>query len=332
MKTMKYFSITAFVVAVLSALFNVNIATGKETLNFEVAKENNGKSPLLLAKKEEDVVIYKKDIIIRSDELKAEPKKDVEEFKPIEKPVSKKQGTPKQEIPALDIVDKYLKEGKKYEARNILSDYFINNKIPAKQKEIKELLDKLNEELIFSPSPSPDATIYTVQPGDVLARIARQFNTNYELIMKINGKTPTRLNIGDQLKVLTGKTKILVSRSDFTLTLLLNDHYVKQYRIATGKNNKTPVGTFEVKNKMKEPVWYSPDGGVFPYGHKENILGTRWIGFKDKPNLQGYGIHGTTQPETIGTASSNGCIRMLNSDVEELYDFVTMNTEIIIQG
>lgn len=333
MKTMKYFFITVFVATVLSALCNVYIATGNETsdLEFEVAKENNQKPSLLLAKKE-DIIIYKKDIIIRSDELGVEPKKDVEEYKPIEKPAAKKQETPKQETPALDRVDTYLKEGKKYEARNILSEYFLNNKIPAKQKEIKDLLDKLNEELIFSPMPSPDATMYTVQPGDVLARIAKQFNTNYELIMKINGKTPTRLNIGDQLKVLTGKTKILVSKSDFTLTLLLNDHYVKQYRIATGKNNKTPVGTFEVKNKMKEPVWYSPEGGVFPYGHKENILGTRWIGFKDKPNLQGFGIHGTTQPETIGTAASNGCIRMINSDAEELYDFVTSSTEIIIQG
>lgn len=330
MKTIRNSFITVFGVfgvCVLSALFNINIATYAGTPDLETSKESGQKLPLVLAKKEEDTVIYKKDIIIHSNELKAESKKDVEEFKPVEKPVLKKQ-----EPSSLDIADKYLKEGKKYEARNILSDFFINKKIPEKQKEIKELLDKLNEELIFSPSPSPDATMYTVQPGDVPVRIAKQFNTNYELIMKINGKAPTRLNIGDQLKILTGKTKILISKSDFTLTLLLNDHYVKQYRIATGKNDKTPVGTFEVKNKMKEPVWYSPDGGVFPYGHKENILGTRWIGFKDKPNLHGYGIHGTTQPETIGTAASNGCIRMLNSDVEELYDFVTLNTEIIIQG
>jgi len=329
MKTIRNFLIAVFGISVLSVLSNINTDTNAGILDsevFEVSKERNHESPLLLAKKEEDIVIYKKDIIIRPDELKAESKKDAEEFKPIEKPVSKKQ-----EAPALDIVDKYLKEGKKYEARNILSDFFINKKIAEKQKETKELLDKLNEDLIFSPSPSPDATMYIVQPGDVLARIAKQFNTNYELIMKINGKTSTRLNIGYQLKILTGKTKILISKSDFTLTLLLNDHYVKQYRVATGKNDKTPVGTFEVKNKMKEPVWYSPDGGVFPYGHKENILGTRWIGFKDKPNLHGYGIHGTTQPETIGTAASNGCIRMLNSDVEELYDFVTLDTEIVIQ-
>jgi len=277
---------------------------------------------------EKDIIIQKKDIIIRSEELKAEPKKDkdAEEFKPIEKPAEKKQ-----ETPSLDIVDKYLKEGKKYEARNALSDIFINKTIPEKQKEIKELLDKLNEELIFSPLPSPDATMYTVQAGDIMARIAKQFKTNYELIIRINNKSPTRLNIGDKLKILTGNTRALISKSEFTLTLLLNDHYVKQYRIGIGKNDKTPAGTFEVKNKMKEPTWYSPNGGIFPYGHPENILGTRWIGFKDKPDLYGYGIHGTTLPDSIGTASSNGCVRMVNSDVEEIYDFLTLDTEIIIQ-
>ncbi len=295
---------------------------------------NKGERPLLLAKAKDDVIIYKKDIIISSDELKEESKDDAEEFKQIEIPVSRKAESIniKLETLSLDIVDKYITEGKKYEARNALSDIFLSEKYPEKQKEIKELLDKLNEELIFSSTPSPDATIYTVQPGNVLANIAKQFGTNYELIMRINGKSNTRINIGERLKILTGKTRILVSKTDFTLTLLLNDHYVKQYRIGVGKDNKTPEDKFEVKNKMKEPTWFSPQGGVFPYGHEENILGTRWIGFKDKPELYGFGIHGTTQPELVGTASSNGCVRMINNDVEELYDFVTLDTEIIIQG
>ena len=277
-------------------------------------------------KSEEDVVIHREDIIFHSGELKTEVKKDTEKPKAIENTTIKNQ---KPFVP--EIVEKCLKEGKKYEARNILSDYFLNKKIPDKQREIKEVMDTLNEELIFSQLPTPDTTVYEVQSGDVLARIAKQFNTNYELIMRVNKKPNARLNIGEKLKILTGKTKILISKAEFTLTLLLNDHYIKQYRIGTGKDNKTPVGTFEVKNMMKEPTWYSPFGGVFPYGHKENILGTRWIGFKDKPGVCGYGIHGTTLPESIGTASSNGCIRMVNSDVEELYDFVTTETEIIIQ-
>lgn len=301
----------------------INTNTNAGDYDEMVFTANNQGIPL---KDGDDIVIYKKDIIVRAHELETESKKEGDDFKPVEKSLSQKQ-----EISLLNTVSQYLAEGKKYEARNMLSDLFISGKIPEKQKEIQDQLDKLNEEIIFSPLPFPDAIMYTVQSGDILARIAKRFNTNYELIMKINGIAPNRLNIGDQLKILTGKTKILISKRDFTLLLLLNDKYVKQYRVATGKNNKTPVGTFEVKNKMKEPVWYSPDGGVFPYGHKENILGTRWIGFKDKPNLHGYGIHGTTQPETIGTAASNGCIRMLNSDVEELYDFVTSDTEIIIQ-
>ncbi len=328
MKTIRNFLLVIFFTYFLSLLSSNNTAFSAETPDSDIITKNNQELPVLLVKKDKDTVIYKKDIIIRSDELKAETKKDkgTEEFKTIEKPIEKKQ-----ETPGLDIVDKYLKEGRKSEARNVLSDLFINKKIPEKQKEIKELLDKLNEELIFSSLPTPDATMYTVQAGDIMARIARQFNTNYELIIRINNKSPTRLNIGDKLKILTGKTKMLISKSDFTLTLLLNDHYVKQYRIGIGKNDKTPVGTFEVKNKMKEPTWYSPNGGIFPYGHPENILGTRWIGFKDKPDLYGYGIHGTTLPESIGTASSNGCVRMVNSDVEELYDFVTLDTKIIIQ-
>ncbi|OHC00804.1 MAG: hypothetical protein A3G70_02435 [Planctomycetes bacterium RIFCSPLOWO2_12_FULL_39_13] len=326
MKTIQNSLFIVFVISVFSALSSSDVVTSTGITHSIVYANAKQALPLLLAKKDEDIVVYKKDIIIRSDELKSEPKRNQEEFKTVEKPEAKKQ-----ETLGLDIIDKYIKEGKKYEARNALSDIFINKKIPEKQKEIKEQLDRLNEDLIFSPSPSSDAVMYTVQPGDVLARIAKQFNTNYELIMKINGKATTRLNIGEKLKILTGKTKILASKTDFTLTLLLNDHYVKQYRIGTGKNDKTPVGTFEVKNKIKEPTWYSPNGGVFPYGHQENILGTRWIGFKDKPDVIGYGIHGTTLPETIGTASSNGCVRMINGEVEELFDFVTLDTEIIIQ-
>ena len=317
-------SLLLFIVLYQCSLFHNSATAFSAEIAGTITSQNQALTTVSI--KPDDVVIYKKDIVVSSDELKKQTT-DAEEFKTIEKHPGNKQ-----EILNLEMVNNYVKEGRKFEARNVLSDIFINRKMPEKQKEIKDILDKLNEELIFSPAPSPDATIYNVQPGDVLAKIAKKFNTNYELIMRINGKSTPRLNVGEKLKILTGKTKILVDKSDFTLTLTLNDRYVRQYRICIGKDNKTPESIFEVKNKMKEPTWYSPQGGVFPYGHKENILGTRWIGFKDKPNLVGFGIHGTTLPESIGTASSNGCVRMLNSDVEELYDFVTFDTEIIIQG
>ncbi|MCF6148801.1 MAG: L,D-transpeptidase family protein [Candidatus Kuenenia sp.] len=266
--------------------------------------------------------MYKKDIIVSSDDLKNDKRKTSNNKEPVNE---------KKDRLNIGIINEYLKEGKNYEVRNYLSEIFLNKKIPEKQNEIKELLDELNSELIFSVKPSEDAVMYTVQSGDTLTRIAKQFNTNYELIVRINKKPDSRINVGERLKILKGKIKVLISKNEFTLTLLLNDHYVKQYRIGTGRNNKTPEGAFEVKNKMKNPTWYSPYGGVYPYGDEKNILGTRWVGFKEKENLAGFGIHGTTLPESIGTASSDGCVRMKNEDVEEVYDFITSDTEIIIQ-
>ncbi|MDO8142861.1 MAG: hypothetical protein Q6358_15290 [Candidatus Brocadiales bacterium] len=108
MKTIRNSILTIFIIYLLSFLTANDSVISAEIPNSEASAKSNQELPVLLVKKDEDTVIYKKDIIIRSDELKAEPKKDTaEEFKSIEKPVEKKQ-----EAPSLDIVDKYLKEGK----------------------------------------------------------------------------------------------------------------------------------------------------------------------------------------------------------------------------
>ncbi len=230
----------------------------------------------------------------------------------------------------IELVKLYLKEGKKYEARNTLSDAYFKETSEAKRKQIKERLDKLNEELVFSPNPSKDADVYVVKPGDTLSKIAKRYNISYELIMRLNKKQRTHLKVNERLKVLRGKVSLLADKSDFTLTVVMDGHYIKQYSVGTGIAGKTPVGTIKINSKLKNPVWYSPEG-VYKYGHPKNILGTRWIGFEDKPGLTGYGIHGTTLPDTIGTEASMGCIRMVNKDVEELYDFVVLSTEVMIQ-
>jgi lipoprotein-anchoring transpeptidase ErfK/SrfK len=47
-------------------------------------------------------------------------------------------------------------------------------------------------------------------------------------------------------------------------------------------------------------------------------------------NLDGYGIHGTIHPDMIGQPVSAGCVRMLNNDVEELFDIVPEGTRVLI--
>ncbi len=225
-----------------------------------------------------------------------------------------------------------LQKDKKYEARNLYSQALFMESSEERRRLIRKHLDELNSALLFSSSPNPDFLVYDVQSGDNLTKIAKRYNTTPELLMRLNRKTSTLLRIGEPLRILKGRVSLLIDKSDFTLTLLLEGHYLKQYPVGIGKEDKTPEGTFIIANKMKDPTWYSPlDGKVYPYGHPENILGTRWIGFENQPGLTGYGIHGTTEPESIGTESSNGCIRMANQNVEELYDYVTVGAEVFIQ-
>lgn len=226
--------------------------------------------------------------------------------------------------------DQDYDKGNLYEARKALSTSFFSATAESNRSKIKAQLDEINRKLVFSQTLSPDSFFYTVKGGDTLSKIAGTFNTTYELIMLTNNKYRTDIRVGERLKIIKGTFNILVDKSDFTLTVLLNNDYIKQYKVGTGKDDKTPLGDFEIAEKMKEPTWYADDG-IYEFGHPKNVLGTRWIGFKDKPGIYGYGIHGTAAPDSIGKMESNGCIRLKNEDVEELYSFVTENTKVVIQ-
>jgi hypothetical protein len=66
-----------------------------------------------------------------------------------------------------------------------------------------------------------------------------------------------------------------------------------------------------------------------PYGTTQRrykgIMGTRRLYLGD-----GYGIHGTDHPESIGRAASHGCVRLRNEDIEKLYDMVPVGTPVYI--
>ncbi len=274
------------------------------------------------------------DIIITTDDLDKVPDVEVSEktvIIDVKKEEKKEKDEGKKGLHSYKVVSEYLKNGKKYEARNELSDLYFAETDKDKQAEIKNKLDELNAELVFSKEHSPDAFIYVVRPGDTLIGIASKYNTNYEFIVRINNKHRTSIRVGERLKILKGNVTVLVDKSDYTLTLLLDSHFIKQYPVGTGKSDKTPVGEFIVDNKLINPVWYSPDGLIYQFGDPKNILGTRWIGFEDKKGLYGYGIHGTTDPDTIGKEMSNGCIRLRNEDVEDLFDYVKAKMTVVIQ-
>lgn len=100
---------------------------------------------------------------------------------------------------------------------------------------------------------------------------------------------------------------ILVDLTEERLYLIDKDKnaIVKKYSIASGKpETPSPIGTWKVTRVSK---W---SGG----------FGTRWIGLNVPWGI--FGIHGTNKPGSIGSEASHGCIRMLNRDIEELYEYV----------
>jgi len=186
-------------------------------------------------------------------------------------------------------------------------------------------LGKINISLIFSPRPMPEKEEYIVQSGDSVRVLANRYGTTSQLIGRGNELANANvIKVGDRLRVFTGKFSLKVSRARNDMVVLMNGEFFKRYRVGTGKYERTPTGTFKVVEKQEEPTWW-PQGREIPFGHPENILGTRWMSIRatgDTPDARGYGIHGTWDESSIGKSESAGCIRMKNKDVEELFVYI----------
>lgn len=90
-----------------------------------------------------------------------------------------------------------------------------------------------------------------------------------------------------------------------------------RYRVAVGKESERWTGRTFVSEKKEDPRWIPVDGEEpVEGGDPSNPLGKRAL-YLDWSLLR---IHGTPSRGSIGSAVSNGCIRMLNEDVIDLYD------------
>lgn len=114
-------------------------------------------------------------------------------------------------------------------------------------------------------------------------------------------------------KELAKKYMILIEVEDCRLYLLENGTCIKKYLVGVGKpSTPTPLGFFKIVHK---DTWGEGFGG-------------RWLGFNVPWGK--YGIHGTIFPNSIGRHLSQGCIRMWNKDVKELYNIVPIGTPVLI--
>ena len=116
----------------------------------------------------------------------------------------------------------------------------------------------------------------------------------------------------------------------------------RRYGVGVGRAALAWSGTAKIKRKAEWPSWTPTANMIKREPHKyakyakgvpggpNNPLGARALYLYKGNRDTYYRIHGTTQPWSIGTASSNGCIRMVNEHVIDLYDRVPMGATVVV--
>ncbi len=115
---------------------------------------------------------------------------------------------------------------------------------------------------------------------------------------------------------------------------MLANHQALRYGIGVGREGFTWSGSSEITAKREWPDWTPPDDMLrrkpelprHMAGGPANPLGARAMYLGDTL----YRIHGSNEPDTIGTAASSGCIRMTNDDVIDLYNRVRIGTKVVV--
>jgi len=143
---------------------------------------------------------------------------------------------------------------------------------------------------------------------------------------------------------------VLVDPNQFALYWTMPDQKAIRYTVGIGRGNLYHDGEFYVGRKAEWPDWrpspdmmerdpdayenFLPEGiyeGGMP-GGISNPLGARALYlYNINTNRDTYlRIHGTNDPRTIGKAVSNGCARLINPQVEQLYDMVPTGTRVVL--
>ena len=128
---------------------------------------------------------------------------------------------------------------------------------------------------------------------------------------------------------------IIVDTPSRYLYLVQGNSRALRYGIGVGRDGFQWSGLVNVTRKQEWPDWTPPPEMIQrqPYlprymaGGPGNPMGARALYL----GTTVYRLHGTNAPETIGSAVSSGCFRLVNPDIIDLYDRVPIGTKVVIR-
>lgn len=209
---------------------------------------------------------------------------------------------------------------------------------PSEEAQARGVLADLADHLVFSGNinnSDPFSIDYTVRSGDTLSEIVHKMGlqVDWRFIQRVNNISNDTIRVGQSLKLVTGPFHAVIDKETYKIHLYLGDGndqvFVRSYKVGLGEYNSTPTGLFKVRrnSKLINPPWTNPRTREFyTADNPMNPIGERWIGLEGiderTMDLSGLGVHGTIDPDSIGTDSSMGCVRMHSEDVSQVYEML----------
>lgn len=237
-----------------------------------------------------------------------------------------------------------IEQNRLVDARRLLSEALLDERTaPGDKSSLRSQISSINERLLFSPtiaSDDPLVSRYVIEGGDALSRISRKTgaDVDWRFIQRINQiSDPRRIRVGQTLKIVKGPFHAIVDKSDYRMDVYAEIPtsagggavFIRSFPVGLGELDSTPTGEWIVRDdsKLVNPHWINPRTGErFSADNPDNPIGERWIGLRGTdPNttaLSGYGIHGTVDPSSIGQQRSMGCVRLLDEDVNMVYEML----------
>lgn len=202
------------------------------------------------------------------------------------------------------------------------------------------LLTAAQAEYRWNPKGGWPATDVSVQSGDSLIAIRKRTLEGRPGLLLCTGEivranrlaSSTAIRPGALLRVPTQTPSVRVDLSAMWAFYCFGDEVAAAWEVGVGRQgNETRPGTYTIGNKQENPMWSPAGREPVPFGDPQNPLGTRWLAWNLEGRGTSLGFHGTNDPTSVGQRISDGCIRMRNEDVEQLFEILPVGADVRVE-
>lgn len=202
------------------------------------------------------------------------------------------------------------------------------------------LLQQAQSQHRWNPKGSWPAVDVKVQSGDTLIGIRKRCLDAQPGLLLCTGQivranrlaSSSAIRPNEALRVPTERASVRVDLSAMWAFYCFGDEVAAAWEVGVGREGRdTRAGVYTIGAKQERPMWSPVGREPVPFGDPTNPLGTRWLAWYQEGRATSLGFHGTNDPTGVGQRVSEGCIRMRNEDVEQLFEILPLNAEVRVQ-